>query len=280
MPELTEPPPASPAYFMDHPREGERLAAKVDATAWVDQRLGLRPDFAGNLLDVGCGSGAILIEAAGRSPLASAVGIDLSPSRAADARHRAEAAGLKNVSVHEASASALPLDNDCIDLAWCRFLLEYLPDPLAAVRELVRVSRPGGRVVLEDLDGQLVWHDNASPALQAGLEEALAALAETGFDPLTGRRLFGWARAVGLTDLHVAIEAYHLYAGRIPDHEAALWRLKLDIAAEGLAPRLGEARARRIAELFWDHLHDPDTLTYSNVVTVSGMKPVTAVASH
>ena len=91
-------------------------------------------------------------------------------------------------------AISLPFPNGVFDLVTSRFLLEYLPDKLSAVAEMARVAAPGGRVILHDLDGQLVWHDPPEPALEAGIKAVLDGLSSSGFDPHAGRALFHLAR--------------------------------------------------------------------------------------
>ena len=68
--------------------------------------------------------------------------------------------------------------------------MEYLPDKQAAVREMARVCSPGGKLLLQDLDGQLVWHYPEDAELQRTTENILSHLAGTGFDPFVGRKAF------------------------------------------------------------------------------------------
>src|SRR5262249_3167034 len=158
----------------------------------------------------------------------------------------------------------LPFESGVFDLAYCRFLLEYLPEREAAVAEMARVCRPGGRVLLQDLDGQLVWHYPPDEELQGDLERVLGWLGRTGFDPLGGRKLSALARAAGLADIETRAESYHLYAGQIDEHPLGLWRLKLDIALPAAAQALGSrGAAARLKERFLDYLRREDTLTYS-----------------
>ena len=103
------------------------------------------------ILDVGCGPGfylAELIEHVG--PTGSLVGIDASPHTLALARHRTQ--GHDNVELHLADATALPVPDAGFDAALAVQVLEYVADPDAALAELHRVLRPGGRLVVWDVD--------------------------------------------------------------------------------------------------------------------------------
>jgi hypothetical protein len=153
-------------------------------------------------------------------------------------------------------------------------LLQYLQKKERAVAELVRVCRPGGTVLLQDLDGQLLWHYPEDPALQRTVEKVVTALGTSGFDPFVGRKLFWLARKAGLQNLNVQVDSYHLIAGEIAPDVRKQWELKLEIARPQTARILGSDReAREHSSRFLEYLSRPDTLTYSTVFTVTGEKP-------
>jgi arsenite methyltransferase len=110
------------------------------------------------VLDVGCGPGfycAELLEEVGAD--GSIVGLDSSPQMLALAARRCE--GHDNVEFAEADAESLPVEDESFDAAVCVQVLEYVPDVAASLRELYRVLRPGGRVVVWDVDWATVsWH--------------------------------------------------------------------------------------------------------------------------
>ena len=93
--------------------------------------------------DVGCGNGAYLAELAGRGHAGPVLGLDLSPGMLRAAHDRAPGAGLT-----VADAATLPLPGGVLDVALAMHMLYHVPEPAAAVRELRRVTRPGGRVLV------------------------------------------------------------------------------------------------------------------------------------
>jgi ubiquinone/menaquinone biosynthesis C-methylase UbiE len=97
------------------------------------------------LLDVGCGTGALLREAASRRPEAALVGVDLSTPMLREAAARRTPATLV-----AADAARLPLPDACVDAVVSASSFHYWPDPLAGLREAARVLAPGGRIVLTD----------------------------------------------------------------------------------------------------------------------------------
>jgi arsenite methyltransferase len=110
------------------------------------------------VLDVGCGPGFYvteLLDVVGRDGLV--VGADASADMLAVAAKRAE--GHANVEFHEADATALPVPDASFDRALCVQVLEYVQDVSAGLREMRRALRPGGRVLVWDVDWATVsWH--------------------------------------------------------------------------------------------------------------------------
>ncbi len=259
-------------YIMEHPREAQRLLDKVDPYAWIAKFL--EPHLVGvkSFLSVGCGPGVFLRELANSHPMMNVVGVDVSPSRVRDASQRLS--GLSNARVHVGDAISLPFDADSFDLVFSRFLMEYVPDKQGAVREMARVCAPGGVILLQDLDGQLIWHSPEDPELQADIENVLSHLARSGFDPFVGRKLFSLCLGAGLTGVRVQVDPYHLYAGSIGEKDLANWQAKLEIAQPQIKDALGSDKAaQEFSDRFLAYLRNPETLTYSCLFTVNANKP-------
>jgi SAM-dependent methyltransferase len=258
-------------YIMEDPREAARLEAKIDPQAWVQKYLAHRVGPGAEVLSVGCGPGVILNEVCALHSSIQATGIDISSDRVQEAIQR----NRKNPRLKfvRGDAQAMPFPSDSFDFVYTRMLLEYLREKERAVAEMVRVCKPGGTVLLQDLDGQLLWHYPEDPVVQHAVQRVVTALAPTGFDPFVGRRLFWLAQKAGLKKLDVRIECYHLIAGAIEPHILKQWELKLDIAKSQMTKALGsEAEAEEEIHRFLEYLCRPDTLTYSVQFTVTGEK--------
>jgi ubiquinone/menaquinone biosynthesis C-methylase UbiE len=145
--------------------------------AWLDLKPGSR------VLDAGCGCGGmtrLLAEAVG--PGGEVVGVDTSPQMLEWAKTQAEKAKLGGrIKFQEGDVRALPFEDAGFDLVWCSRVVHGLNDQLAGVRELVRVIRPGGRLVLREggLPLQFMPYDLGLGA--PGLEGRLAAAHEQWF---------------------------------------------------------------------------------------------------
>ena len=98
------------------------------------------------VLDVATGTGAVALELVRRTGC-SVVGVDQSPEMLAAARARLVlAAATGRVRLVEARAEALPFEDEAFDALTFTYLLRYVDDPQATLRELARVVRPGGRI--------------------------------------------------------------------------------------------------------------------------------------
>ena len=118
------------------------------------------------VLDVGCGPGFYvteLLEVVGRDGLI--VGVDVSADMLAVAAKRA--GRHDNVEFHEADATSLPVADASFDRALAVQVLEYVPDVSAALAELRRALRPGGRVLVWDVDWATVsWQASDRKLMQ------------------------------------------------------------------------------------------------------------------
>ncbi len=99
-----------------------------------------------DLLDVACGSGALAIPAARRG--ARVLGVDFAPTMVARLEARARAEGLDDVRARVMDGHDLDLDDDTFDVVASQFGVMLFPDQPRALREMVRVTKPGGQVLV------------------------------------------------------------------------------------------------------------------------------------
>ena len=185
----------SPAKSAYHATDG--AAYEVFLGRWTRRLAPLLIDFAefpgaGPLIDVGCGTGSVARAMATRWPARPVIGVDLAAPYVAFARGEPR---LDNLTFAEADAARLPYGDDSFDGAAAQLMLNFVPDPAAALDEMKRVTAPGGHLAAAvwDFRGGLVYQrifwDTA-----AGLDRQAAAVRD---------RLFSGALALpdGLTDL-------------------------------------------------------------------------------
>lgn len=107
-----------------------------------------RPQAGDTALDVACGPGTVAAAFAARVRLA--VGLDATEAMLEQARALARERRLHNVEWRAGDVYRLPFDDAAFDIVSCRFAVHHFQDPPAAVAEMTRVCRPGGRIVLCD----------------------------------------------------------------------------------------------------------------------------------
>ncbi|WP_233201736.1 class I SAM-dependent methyltransferase [Cryobacterium sp. Y11] len=100
-----------------------------------------------------------------------------------------------------ANIHALEFDNATFDVAHAHQVLQHVADPVQALREMARVTKPGGIVAVRDSDyAGFCWWPQI-PALDRWLELYRAAARANGGEPDAGRRLLSWAHAAGLEEV-------------------------------------------------------------------------------
>src|SRR3954470_1134167 len=150
-----------------------------------------------DVLDLGCGPGFYvqdLLERVGAD--GSVTGVDAAPAMVAMTTQRV--AGAVNVRVLEGGADAIPLGDASVDRALSVQVFEYVADVPHALAELRRVVRPGGRVVIWDIDwSTLSWHSSDAERMRRMVSAWDRHLA----DPVLPRTLLASLRRAGFTAL-------------------------------------------------------------------------------
>lgn len=123
-----------------------RIAATMrEAGDALVDTLGITPDM--EVLDLGCGDGTTALPAARRG--ARVLGVDIAANLVAAGNARVREAGLTNLYFREGDASGLDgIEDGRFDLVVSMFGAMFAPRPLDVAREMVRVTRPGGRIVM------------------------------------------------------------------------------------------------------------------------------------
>ena len=157
----------------------------------------LRPEH--RLLDVGAGPGTITADLAGL--VREVLAVEISEEAAEITRAGLRERGVTRAEVVVADVHALDLDDDAFDVVHAHQVLQHVADPVAALREMARVTSPGGVVGVRDSDyAAFAWYPRL-PGLDRWLELYCAAARANGGEPDAGRHLLAWAHAAGLEDV-------------------------------------------------------------------------------
>jgi SAM-dependent methyltransferase len=149
------------------------------------------------VLEAGCGVGAQTVTLAANSPGASITSIDVSEPSLEEARKAVEAAGLTNVTLLHADIFDQPFRPASFDHVFLCFVLEHLPRPVAALRALKRVLKPGGTItVIEGDHGSTYFYPDSEYARRA-VACQVELQRRAGGNALIGRALYPLLREAG-----------------------------------------------------------------------------------
>jgi ubiquinone/menaquinone biosynthesis C-methylase UbiE len=187
----------------------------------------LRIGSGSSVLDVGCGTGEACIELAGIvGSEGGVVGVDPSETMIGAARRAADAAK-RAIDLRVASIYALPFPDGTFDAVRSERVFQHLEDPEAGLAEMIRVTRPGGRLLVADPDhGQhgLALDDPAHHRIYRASLRALLAMI---VNPHSGTRLRAMFARAGLADIAQRVQpipiayADYLRALFLPERLAA-----------------------------------------------------------
>ena len=183
----------SAAVLSAHSRRG---AADSAAYLLAHLRAGM------DLLDVGCGPASITADLAERVAPGRVVALDAAAGALEAARATLSERGLsEQVEVTCGDVMALPFEDASFDVVHAHQVLQHLTDPVGALAEMRRVTRPGGIVAVRDaVYSAMTWFPEP-----AGMEQwrsvYMATARANGGEPDAGSRLLSWAREAGFTDV-------------------------------------------------------------------------------
>lgn len=152
-----------------------------------------------SLLDVGCGPGTITVDLARLVAPGTVIGLDIAEAPLGEARQLAAAAEVP-VEFRVGDVYRLPLTDDSVDVVHAHQVLQHLTDPVAALREMARVCRPGGVIAVRDVDYAATTWFPADDGLDAWLRLYSQVARRNQAEPDAGRRLRSWSHAAGLRD--------------------------------------------------------------------------------
>jgi len=154
----------------------------------------IKPTY--RIIDVGCGPGSITVGLARLVPEGHVVGVDILSDYLDQARHLAEAQGVKNIEFIQSDAHAIKgLSDESFDIVHSHQVLLHLSDPVGALREMRRLVKPGGIVAARDNAANVLVPANAVIAKQNEIYECIAR--DRGAHADGGRHTPAWAHEAG-----------------------------------------------------------------------------------
>jgi len=167
------------------------------------------------VLDCGCGPGTITAGLAAHVAPGETVGLDRNPDQVARALALARERGVTTMRVEQGDMQALPFPDAAFDAVFSCYALEYLRDPLVALREMRRVLRPGGVIGIRTGEPRTMRLSPESPATERFLRWN-CWWREQGGSPYLGPAQHRLLRDAGFRDCQVSAVAT-CHVGRGPD---------------------------------------------------------------
>lgn len=169
-----------------------------------------------SLLDVGCGPGTITADLAERVAPGRVLAVDPAADAVAATRALLDERGVTTVEVRRSDLATLregvpgPDEggDDGFDVVHAHQVLQHLADPVAALRDMAALARPGGIVAARDSDYHAVTWYPQLPELDEWMDLYQRTARANGGEPDAGRRLLAWARAAGLADVTASASAW------------------------------------------------------------------------
>ena len=196
------------------------------------QHLGLQPGE--TVLDLGSGGGIdVFLAAKSVGPEGHVIGVDMTPAMLERARTNARKGGYTNVEFREGRLERMPVEDGTIDAVTSNCVINLVPDKAVVFREIARVLKPGGRMVISDivLDGRL----------PAAIENDVLAYVGCIAGAAPRELYFGQLQAAGLGEVEVLkdVDSLSLWAQAAPEEARAL------AERTGVAPEevLGKVRS-------------------------------------
>ena len=242
------------------------VRAQIGGEAYVKELIPTLLELADGLevLDVGCGTGADALQMAEQvAPSGRVVGFDHSPDMIAEAQQRARAVDWP-IEFVLGDANALDFADDSFDRTRCDRMLSHVSDPVPVIRELARVTRPGGLVLASDLDIGTSFVNSSDRDLATRLALRMSDVVANGW---SGRNLQHQLHDAGLHDIHCVptVVLNHLAFMRM------VFAYTLGVMVDA-----GETSSDRLAA-FWDELEQAEREGWLcsgvTVFTVVGRKP-------
>ena len=211
-----------------------------------------------SLLDVGCGPGTITLEFADHVAPGRVVGLDAS----AEVIAKAAEFERPNLSFMVGDAYALPFDDDTFDIAHAHQTLQHVADPVAVLREMRRVVKPGGIVAARDVDyAGTIWFPEL-PGLDAWLALYEQVHRSNGGEPDAGRRLKAWALEAGFAEVTTTASIWNFSDDTDREWWGSMWEarvLQSAFASDALGKGLATQQQLELISAAWREWADSQT---------------------
>ncbi|WP_408096021.1 class I SAM-dependent methyltransferase [Peredibacter sp. HCB2-198] len=264
------------AYVLENTAEARRLKLQDDISVYsLNHDLkDLKITSKDKVLDAGCGAGIVSLFLKKNYEMHSLESCDFSDIRLKQAeKYLVDNNAGENVSYFQCDLERIPKNDHSYDKIVCRFVYEYLPNPLKVTQELHRLCKPGGVVRLIDLDGVVAnLHTNNSELRDMLILLTKKAYEDHHLDFYAGRKLFAHMKGAGFKDVSYQVRpmAFH---GEDLLKEVENYRERFNFGRALLDSVFGSPKmAQRFIDAYLEELTSKDSLLFYNNFIVTGSK--------
>lgn len=258
-------------YIMECSNENDRLEFQERIEAYHVSKDLLQFDIDSNhsVLDAGCGSGAVTRYISHTYRPATLHGCDISYERLEQAKQIQHE---YPIHFYQSSLEEIKKSEEFYDRIVCRFVFEYLPDPLRVTKEFHRLLKPGGKVCLIDLDGMLFNLHHDSTELKTYLKEIEFAFNNKyQVDLFVGRKLRSYLHQTGFKRISHSVRSM-FFEGEELQKEIQNFKIRFENAHQMYDDILGKERATHFKELYLAELNRDGNVIFYNNFSVIGEK--------
>lgn len=259
-------------YLMESDREANRLErmSKLAAYQPSTEVAGLDFQPGQKVLDAGCGSGLVAKYIADHYPGVIVEGCDQSAVRIDQAKElRRSQKSQEDIRFFVSDLENIEAKDNTYDWITCRFVFEFLRDPLVVLKEFRRILKPGGTALVIQFDGFIFNYYHRNPDLKRMLDQLFASGA---IDPYLGRKLSHMFYDADYTDIDWDVSVHGFKGNELLGEQQQMWE-RFGFSLPTLAKVFGsELEANRFRELYCSQMTQTGSVLFYNKFLVRGRK--------
>ncbi len=250
-------------YILEHSNEAQRLELQKEIEAYS-----IHSELAGvdlnnkKILDAGCGGGDVSEYLISNSTGSRIHGCDQSDLRVAHAKKKNPSGDFFTSSLENIDA-----EDDSFDLIVCRYVFEYLKDPISVLQEFKRVCKKGGEIIVIDIDGVFQNLFTINDSFNQQLSKLVSSI---DVDLQVGRKLPAFFNKAGFSSFKSKMESFY-FKGDDLSLEVENSKMRLSAIKEDISKVLGKEEGSYFSENYLRLLENESSVMFFNKFIVRGV---------
>lgn len=258
----------SMSYALEHLDESERLEKQALISAYSLEEELSKIDFSkySHVLDAGCGGGMLSRYIVGLNSDLEVDAFDGSETRISQAKKAS--LDYPQINYGVSSLDSINVPSNKYDLIICRYVFEYLTNPLTVLQEFKRLLKSNGKLVVIDFDGILLNYHTKDNKLN-GLLDRLRR--ELHIDLFVGRKIQHYLDAIGFKKIKYDLSA-HSFSGEDMNQEIENNKMRFNVMGAQLEEILGKEDAAYFMNAYIREMSSTSSTLFANKFVYSGTK--------